>query len=62
MASAARPKCRVSVGITGLTEAVAREGIPWLVEALSGRTYFSDVSARWDEENKHVRLQLVVSD
>ena len=62
MASVARPRCRVNVGVTGLTEAVARDGIPWFVEELAHRDYFSDVSARWDQGTEQVRLQLVVSD
>ena len=62
MASVARPRCHVRVGVTGLTEAVAYDGIPWFVEQLAERDCLSDVSARWDPVTEQVRLQLVVSD
>ena len=62
MPPVARPRCRVAVGVLGLTEAAARDGIPFFVEELAERTYFSDVSARWDQATGQVLLKLVVQD
>ena len=62
MRPVARSRCRVTVGVSGLTEAVAREGIPFFVEELAERDYFSDVSARWDQTTGQIQLKLVVSD
>lgn len=62
MRPVARPRCRVTVGVSGLTESVARDGIPFLVEELAHRICFSDVSASWDQTIGQVQLKLVVSD